>query len=98
MFVVSGAGVDDHGQMVPVRNAEYAAAMQLCRLGAANGIGCGIIAVSGKHDWPCAGRAFADTLPWLAADVGTPGVPRTPILQAIPRPPWWTPAPYTRSV
>jgi S-formylglutathione hydrolase FrmB len=81
LFVVSGATEDRHHQLVPVDNAEHAAATQLCSLGAANGIDCGIVAVAGKHDWPCAGRAFATTLPWLAAQVGTANSPRSPLLR-----------------
>jgi S-formylglutathione hydrolase FrmB len=76
LFVVSGARRDSHGQLVPTPNAEYDAASQLCALGAAHGIDCAITAVAGKHDWSCAGTAFATALPWLAAQLGTPGSPR----------------------
>jgi hypothetical protein len=69
-------GVDHENQVVPTRNAEYEAATQLCRLGTATNIDCGIIAVVGKHDWPYAAVAFATALPWLAAQVGTAGSPR----------------------
>ena len=81
LFVVSGAGVDDHGRAVPTPNGEYDAATHLCSLGAAQGIDCGIIAVPGKHDWPCAGNAFAATLPWLADQIGATGTPRPPAMR-----------------
>ncbi len=73
LFVVSGAGKDARGQLLPVHNPEFDAATTLCSLGAARGIDCGIIAVAGKHDWPCAAAAFATTLPWLASQIGTSG-------------------------
>ncbi len=49
-----------------------AAADSLCRLGAAHGIACEVVELPGKHDWPSAASAFATTLPWLAAQLGTP--------------------------
>jgi S-formylglutathione hydrolase FrmB len=76
LFVEAGTSSDADGRVLPTRNAEYDAAVRLCSLGAPLGIDCGIIAVRGKHDWPCAGAAFATTLPWLAAHIGTPGGPR----------------------
>ncbi len=48
------------------------AADSLCRLGAAHGITCAVVNLPGKHDWPSAATAFATTLPWLAAQLGTP--------------------------
>ncbi|MET0473535.1 MAG: alpha/beta hydrolase-fold protein [Mycobacterium sp.] len=64
---------------------QAAAASSLCALGAANGITCAVVSQPGKHDWPFADRAFAAALPWLAGQVGTPGVPK----QSLPgsRPP-----------
>jgi hypothetical protein len=38
-----------------------------------------VVAETGRHDWPFAGRAFASALPWLAGQLGTPGVPRIPL-------------------
>jgi S-formylglutathione hydrolase FrmB len=76
LFVVSGAGTDGRGQVQPAHNAEYDAATQLCGLGASHGIDCRIIAIAGRHDWPCAGRAFAETLPWLAAQIHTAATPQ----------------------
>jgi S-formylglutathione hydrolase FrmB len=54
---------------------QAAAANSLCALGAVNGIKCAVVAQPGKHDWPFADRAFAAALPWLAGQVGTPGIP-----------------------
>ncbi|GAQ36041.1 esterase [Mycobacterium pseudoshottsii JCM 15466] len=33
----------------------------------------------GRHDWPFADQVFARALPWLAGQLGTPGVPRIPL-------------------
>ncbi|MDT5012452.1 MAG: hypothetical protein QOH57_4069 [Mycobacterium sp.] len=55
-----------------------AAANALCALGRANGIDCAVVAQAGRHDWPFAARAFAAALPWLAGELGTPGVPKSP--------------------
>lgn len=52
------------------------AARSLCDLGAAHGIQCGLVTQSGKHDWLFAATAFGAALPWLAGQLGTPGVPR----------------------
>jgi S-formylglutathione hydrolase FrmB len=66
-----------------------AAATSLCALGAAHGIKCAVVVQPGKHDWPFADRAFATALPWLAGQVGTPGVPvqrlpgSTPVLSHL---------------
>lgn len=81
LFVVSGGGRDARGQVIPTRNSEYDAARDLCSLGAAQDIDCGIVAVTGTHDWPCAGTAFATTLPWLADQIGTPGSRPLPMRQ-----------------
>ena len=56
-------------------NDQTAAANSLCGLGSANGIKCVVVAQPGKHDWPFAARAFAAAPPWLASQLGTPGVP-----------------------
>jgi S-formylglutathione hydrolase FrmB len=63
---------------------QTAAAYSLCALGRANGIDCAVLPQPGKHDWPFADGAFAAALPWLAGQVGTPGVPRTPLPGASP--------------
>jgi S-formylglutathione hydrolase FrmB len=55
---------------------QAAAAASLCGLGRANGIDCAVVAQPGRHDWPTAGTVFATALPWLAGQLGTPGVPR----------------------
>ncbi len=55
------------------------AANSLCTLGRANGIACSIVASPGKHDWPLATDVFTASLPWLAGQIGTPGVPRIPL-------------------
>ena len=63
---------------------QTAAAYSLCALGRANGIDCAVVPQPGKHNWPFADRAFANALPWLAGQLGTPGVPRTPLPGASP--------------
>ena len=63
---------------------QTAAAYSLCALGRANGIDCAVVPLPGKHDWPFADRAFAAALPWLAGQLGIPGVPRTGVPGASP--------------
>ena len=58
---------------------QTAAAYSLCALGRANGIDCAVVPQPGRHDWPFADRAFAAALPWLAGQLGTPGIQRTPL-------------------
>jgi S-formylglutathione hydrolase FrmB len=65
-------------------NDQTAAAKRLCKLGRANGIDCAIVAQPGNHDWPFASRAFAEALPWLASQLGTPGVPWIALPSASP--------------
>jgi S-formylglutathione hydrolase FrmB len=62
------------------------AANTLCALGKANGIVCAVVSTPGKHDWSFAKDTFASSLPWLAGELGTPGVPRIP-LPAVAKPP-----------
>jgi hypothetical protein len=61
-------------------NDQTAAANSLCATGSADGIKCAVVTQPGKHDWPFAARAFTAALPWVAGQLGTPGV------QAIPLP------------
>ncbi|OBA95455.1 hypothetical protein A5662_18685 [Mycobacteriaceae bacterium 1482268.1] len=68
------------------KNDQAAAANSLCALGAANGINCAVVSQPGKHDWPFASHAFAAALPWLAGQIGTPGVARVPLPPAAPTP------------
>ena len=63
------------------------AANTLCALGKANGINCTVVSSPGKHDWPFATDTFASSLPWLAGQLGTPGVPRIPLPGQAPPPP-----------
>ncbi|ORA11710.1 hypothetical protein BST16_18730 [Mycobacterium asiaticum DSM 44297] len=65
---------------------QTAAANALCAVGRTYGIDCAVVPAPGKHDWPFAERAFAAALPWLAGQLGTPGVPRT-LLPGAPTPP-----------
>lgn len=67
----NGLGGKDAAAHVSDQAAE---ANSLCALGAANGITCAVVSQPGKHDWPFAARAFAVALPWLAGQVGTPGI------------------------
>jgi S-formylglutathione hydrolase FrmB len=55
------------------------AANSLCKLARANDIACSVIATPGKHDWPFAMDVFTSSLPWLAGQIGTPGVPKIPL-------------------
>ncbi len=66
-------------------NDQTAAANSLCATGSANGIKCAVVTQPGKHDWPFAAHAFAVGLPWLAGQLGTPGVSVIPL--PAPSPP-----------
>jgi S-formylglutathione hydrolase FrmB len=55
------------------------AANTLCGLGKANGITCAVIAAPGQHTWQFAEQVFASSLPWLAGQIGVPGVARNPL-------------------
>lgn len=52
---------------------------QLCQLLSGHGIDCAVSSYSGSHDFPSAANGLAAELPWLAAKIGTPGVPREPL-------------------
>ena len=62
------------------------AADTLCALGKANGITCAVVSTPGKHDWPFATDAFASSLPWLAGQLGTAGIPRIPLPGQVNQP------------
>ncbi|MDT7731342.1 MAG: hypothetical protein QOK45_1595 [Mycobacterium sp.] len=66
-------------------NDQTGAANSLCATGSAHGIKCAVMAQPGKHDWPFAARAFAAALPWMAGQLGTPGVAALPL--SAPPPP-----------
>lgn len=74
-FAVNGAGTSPPPQTA-------AAAQSLCALGASRGIDCAVVSRPGRHDWPFAANAFAEALPWLAGQIGTPDVPRGTLRQA----------------
>jgi S-formylglutathione hydrolase FrmB len=59
------------------------AANTLSSLGRANGINSAVIANPGGHTWQFAAQAFDSALPWLAGQIGTPGVPQI----SLPGPP-----------
>ncbi|HEX4587011.1 MAG TPA: alpha/beta hydrolase-fold protein [Mycobacterium sp.] len=67
-------------------NDQTAAANSLCATGSANGIKCAVVTEPGKHDWAFAAHAFAVGLPWLAGQLGTPGVPVLPLPAPSPTP------------
>jgi len=93
-FAIHG-GQQTQPNVTPVANRstpstggeQAAAANTLCGLGSANGIDCAVVFQAGKHDWPFAARAFASALPWLAGQLGTPGVPRVPFPSPAPTTP-----------
>jgi S-formylglutathione hydrolase FrmB len=66
------------------RSEQMVAAESLCAVGRAHGIDCAAVGQPGKHDWPFAGRVFTTALPWLAGQLGTPGVERTSLPSASP--------------
>lgn len=48
------------------------AATALCDAGRQQRIDCAVVTAPGRHVWPFAGSAFAQSLPWLAGQLGTP--------------------------
>jgi S-formylglutathione hydrolase FrmB len=50
------------------------AANSLCATAQTKGIKCAVVPAPGKHDWLFATAVFHDALPWLAGQLGTPGV------------------------
>jgi S-formylglutathione hydrolase FrmB len=67
-------------------NDQTAAANSLCATGSTNGIKCAVVMQPGKHDWPFAARAFTAALPWLAGQLGTPGLPPLSLPASAPPP------------
>lgn len=53
-----------------------ATANYMCEIGSAHGMECSVVPNPGAHDFKNAGEAFKDSLPWLAARLGTPDVPQ----------------------
>lgn len=66
----------------PHPGSQMMAATLLCALSQSQGIDCAVQAQNGKHDWAFASQAFKVALPWLAGQIGTPGVPRSPLPSA----------------
>ncbi len=54
------------------------ASRRLCAAAMSTGITCAVVARPGSHDWAYAQAAFAQAFPWIAGQVGAPGVPRMP--------------------
>jgi hypothetical protein len=46
-----------------------------CRLASGYGIECAVVGSRGQYDFESAANALEAALPWLAAKIGTPGVP-----------------------
>lgn len=72
---ISGATLQGQAPESNPESNPTAAARTLCRIAETHGIDCAVVPQSGRHDWPFAARAFAISLPWLAARIGTPDVP-----------------------
>ena len=47
----------------------------LCSVASSSGIPCSVVPVGGGHDFASAAKVFDTALPWLAGQLGTPGVP-----------------------
>jgi S-formylglutathione hydrolase FrmB len=82
----ANSGGNGMGGRDPARHTsdQTSAATSLCGTGATKGIACAVVAQPGKHDWPFAARAFVAALPWLAGQLGTPGVPAEPLPASEP--------------
>jgi len=61
------------------------AARRLCTAGMSAGMTCTVVARPGNHDWAYAQAALSQAFPWIAGQLGTPGVPRMPL--PAPHPP-----------
>ncbi|WP_218014490.1 alpha/beta hydrolase [Mycolicibacterium palauense] len=86
--------VNDHREGHDPAGDQMVAADTLCALGSAHGIDCAVGTLPGRHDWPFAASAFTAGLPWLAAVLGTPGVPAVAVRPAVGAPlPAGAPAP-----
>ena len=72
---ISGAALQDEPKERAPESNPTAAARTLCRLASTYDVDCAVVPQAGKHDWPFAAKAFAASLPWLAAQIGTPDVP-----------------------
>jgi S-formylglutathione hydrolase FrmB len=72
---LSGAALQNEAPESDPATTPTAAARTLCRIADSHGIDCAVVPQPGRHDWPFAARAFASSLPWLAARIGTPEVP-----------------------
>jgi S-formylglutathione hydrolase FrmB len=89
-FDINGTGPSPGTNVVNAAaspNDQAAAASSLCATGSANGIKCAVLTLPGNHDWPFAAQAFATALPWLAGQLGTPGVPAVLLTAPPPVPP-----------
>lgn len=64
-------------------NDQAVAAGSLCDQGRQAGIDCAVVSQPGNHDWPFASTAFTAALPWLAAQIGTPGVAQVGFPEAL---------------
>ncbi|HEX5255808.1 MAG TPA: alpha/beta hydrolase-fold protein [Mycobacterium sp.] len=78
LFVVHSAAAVTGQAAPPTPDSYDIAANTLCALGKSHGIRCAVLALGGRHVWPFAAAAFAATLPWLAGELNTPGVPPLP--------------------
>jgi S-formylglutathione hydrolase FrmB len=79
LFEVASRGGADGGPDVSNPEGQDHAAAALSTLGAAHGVMCSVLRLPGRHDWPFAAQALDAALPWLAGQLGTPGVPVIPL-------------------
>jgi S-formylglutathione hydrolase FrmB len=56
-----------------------AVANYMCELVSIYGVECAVVPHVGGHDFQNAGAQFAQALPWFAGQLGTLGVPKTPL-------------------
>jgi S-formylglutathione hydrolase FrmB len=68
----------------PLNHAK--SANYLCELASDYGAECSVVPERTEHDWPAAAKVFADSLPWLAGRLRTPGVRQIPLPGAPPVP------------
>lgn len=69
----------DLGEWSTASEDRAANATKLCLLLSGHGVECAVVGYGGSHDFRSAGRAFADSLPWLAGRLGAPGAREVPL-------------------
>jgi S-formylglutathione hydrolase FrmB len=79
LFEIAARSEPGNGPDISNPEGQDHAAEVLSMLSAAHGVMCSVLRLPGRHDWPFAAHALGAALPWLAGQLGTPGVPPVPL-------------------